>query len=133
MSGRQKKSYWVGREASRELARNQCVVTARWRKRFLPPDMPPDIYLRVAFRGAMSRWNRRNCGGLVPYNLTLDDFCADFGSCERRDDYALREAAEGGGRGAADFREVISIGSSDFFDHADLAQAMELARESRRG
>ena len=63
MSGRQKKSYWVGREASRELARNQCVVAARWRKRFLPPDMPPDTYPRVAFRGAVRRWNCRNCAG----------------------------------------------------------------------
>jgi hypothetical protein len=42
---RQQKSYWVGREASRELARNQCFIVPKWRKRFLPPDMPPDIYL----------------------------------------------------------------------------------------
>ena len=36
MSGRQKKSYCVGRSGERhdELARNQCVVTAKWRKRF---------------------------------------------------------------------------------------------------
>ena len=28
-----------------------------WRKRFLPPDMPPDIYPQAAFRGVVSRWN----------------------------------------------------------------------------
>ena len=53
---------------------------------------------------------------LVSYNLILDDFCADFGSCESWDNEGLCNAAEGGGSGPTDFREVISIGSGD--DHA---------------
>ena len=64
--------------------------------------------------------------GLVPCNLSLDDFCADFGSCESWDDYVLGDAAEGRGRGAADFGQVIAKAPDDFFDDADFAQATEL-------
>ena len=52
MSVRQKKSYWVGREASRELARNQSLFVPQWRKRFLPPDMPPDIPISGGIQGS---------------------------------------------------------------------------------
>ena len=76
---------------------------------------------------------RRVWRQLVPYHLTLDDFCEDFRSCEGWDDYALRDAAEGRGGGAADFGEVVSIGSGHLFDHADFAQAMKLPREPGGG
>jgi len=69
---------------------------------------------------------------LVSYNQTLDDYCADFGSCEGRDYDAFGDAAEGGGSGPTDFGEVISIGSGDLFDDADFAQAFELAGEPRK-
>jgi hypothetical protein len=49
------------------------------------------------------------------------------------DNEGLCDAAEGGGSGPTDFREVISIGSGDFFDDADFTQAMELPREPGGG
>ena len=68
---------------------------------------------------------------LVPCQWTLNVLCEEFGSCESRDDDVLGEAAERGGCGAADFREVISIGSGDLLDDADFAQAFELPGELR--
>ncbi len=36
MSERQKKSYWVGRDSARELARNQSLIVPKWHKLRIP-------------------------------------------------------------------------------------------------
>src|SRR5208282_4545159 len=76
---------------------------------------------------------RRLGKGLVSYHLTRDVWCADYGSCEGRDDDALGEAAECCCCGSADSGEVVSIGSGGALDCADVAQPAQLPGEACGG
>src|SRR5271170_1818455 len=138
----------AGQESGSPIRENRTLLPAP-----LPPDeargtlaaaagvstvglRPPFDTPAAAFSSRLSRRSHLDCRArrlLVSYNLTLDVFCADFGSCESWDNEGLCEATEGGGSGPTDFREVISIGSGDLFDDADFTQAMELPREPGGG
>ena len=64
---------------------------------------------------------------LVPYHLTLDIFCMDFGSSESGDDDGLGHAAERCGGGTANAGQVVAIGSGNALDYAEVAEPAKLA------
>ena len=51
MSDRQQKSYWVGRDSARELARNQCFVIVRWGKQVSHP------FPHLHHEGGRGKWS----------------------------------------------------------------------------
>ena len=63
VSVRQQKSYWVGRDNARELARNQCVVGVVWGKRCTPPNMLPNIATCTCCWGTVRRRRAPECVG----------------------------------------------------------------------
>jgi hypothetical protein len=64
---------------------------------------------------------------LVPYDLVPGTFRIEIPSYHLRNEDAFGQPAKRGGGGATDSGEVIPIGSGYSLDHADIAQASQLA------